>query len=224
MKSKKNIAGFTVVELLIATVIFSLVLMLITIGILQVARVYYKGITETNTQNVARNVIDTIAQSIQFSGGAVTEATGARTAGNSYAFCIGNQRFSYTLGYQLEDAPVAAKHQSYHVLVQDVPSGSACSSATAAQNVRLAAVTGKEMMGPHMRLSNLEVRRITGTSSYEIKVRVVYGDFDLLFSPTPAAPAATDDTYPDAKCLGVKAGTQFCATAELSTVVQKRVE
>lgn len=217
-------AGFTIVELLIATVIFSVVLLLITLGILQVARVYYKGVTETNTQNAARNIIDTIAQSVQFSGGTVTEAYGARTPGTSYAFCIGNERFSYTLGYQVEDSPNAAKHQTYHALVQDTPSGSACSSSTPAQDVRTNTVSGREMLGPHMRLSNLVVHQIPGTSSYEIKVRIVYGDFDLLFSPDPSAPAATDDTYPDAKCLGARAGTQFCAAAELSTVVQKRVE
>lgn len=216
--------GFTIVELLIATVIFSVVLLLITVGILQVARVYYKGVTETNTQNAARNIIDTIAQSIQFSGGDVTNASGTRTPGTAYAFCIGNQRFSYMLGYQVEDSPDPAKHQTYHALVQDTPSGSACGGATPAQPLNTSSVNGREMLGPHMRLSNLVVQHISGTSSYEVKVRVVYGDYDLLFSPDPTAPAATDDTYPDAKCLGVRAGTQFCAVAELSTVVQKRVE
>lgn len=216
--------GFTIVELLVATVVFSVVLLLITVGILQVARVYYKGVTETNTQNVARNVIDTISQAIQFSGGTVTPADGTRTAGNSYAFCIGNTQYSYTLGWQVADTPDAAKHQTPHALVQNTPSGSVCNGTTPAQNVRSTAVVGKEMISPHMRLSNLVVRPIAGTSSYEVKVRVVYGDFDLLFSPTAGAPAATDDTYPDAKCLGVQQGTQFCAAAELSTVVQKRVE
>ncbi|HSX30212.1 MAG TPA: prepilin-type N-terminal cleavage/methylation domain-containing protein [Candidatus Saccharimonadales bacterium] len=223
-QNKHQSAGFTIVELLVATIIFSVVLLLITAGILQVARVYYKGITEMNTQNAARNIIDTISQSIQFSGGTVTPADGSRTAGTAYAFCIGNLRFSYQLGYQVEDtSPSAAKHQMYHGLVQDTPSGAPCSGATPAQNLN-APVSGKDMIGQHMRLSNLVVRPIAGTSSYEVKVRVVYGDYDLLFSPDPSAPAATDDTYPDAKCLGVRAGTQFCAAAELSTVVQKRVE
>jgi len=122
------------------------------------------------------------------------------------------------LGYQLEDTANAAKHQTTQVLVQNNPGGSPCSTGPPP------VFTGKEMLSPHMRLSNLVVRRIPGTSSYEVKVRVVYGDLDLLYSPTSGAPAATKDTYPDAKCIGQRAGTQFCAAAELSTVVQKRVE
>jgi hypothetical protein len=202
-----------------------MVLLLITIGILQVARVYYKGITETNTQNAARNIIDTISQSIQFSGGNVTTAPGSVTPGTPFAFCIGNTLYSYTLGYQVDDSPSPAKYQTYHALVQSSVSGAACSSSTAAQNVRLSAVTGKELLGPHMRLANLMIRPIAGTAAYDIRVRVVYGDDDLLFSPAnPAAPGNTAAILPDAKCKGVRAGTQFCAFADLSTVVQKRVE
>jgi prepilin-type N-terminal cleavage/methylation domain-containing protein len=218
-------SGFTIVELLIATLIFSMVLVLITVGILQVARVYYKGVTETNTQNTARNIIDTIAQSIQFSGGTVTDAPGAVLPGSSFGFCVGNQLYSYTLGYQVADSPSPSKFQTYHALVQSTVSGSACSSSTGAQNVRAATVTGKEMVGAHMRIANLVVKRIPGTSSFEVKVRVVYGDDDLLFSPSnPTAPGNTAATMPDAKCKGVRAGTQFCAVSDLSTVVQKRVE
>ncbi|HJQ08504.1 MAG TPA: type II secretion system protein [Candidatus Saccharimonadales bacterium] len=203
--------GFTIIELLVATVVFSVVLLVATIGILQIVRVYYKGVTESNTQNTARAIIDMVSQSIQFSGGNVTPTPGSPTPGNSYKFCVGNQRFSYTLGHQVENNPTPGKYQSYHALVQDTVAG--CSSGTPAQDVRVLAVAGRELLGEHMRLSNLEVTSI-GPNMYQVHVRVAYGDDDLLVNPQ----------NPNASCKGEQAGSQFCSVSDLSTVVVKRVE
>jgi prepilin-type N-terminal cleavage/methylation domain-containing protein len=216
----KKQAGFTIIELLIATLVFSVVLVVITVGIIQIAHVYYKGVIEGNTQSAARSILDTVSQGIQFSGGDVTGAAGSVTPGNSYSFCVGNQQYSYTLGYQVEDSPNSAKYQSYHALVQNNLAGCIGS---AAQNVRAATVNGREMIGSHMRLSNIIVTPIAGTSNYRVLVRVVYGDDDLLYSPSaPTSP--TGSTRPDAVCAVVRVGSQFCAVAELNTVVQKRVQ
>jgi len=198
-------------ELLIATVVFSVVLLVVTAGILQIARVYYKGVTEANTQNTVRTIIDTISQAIQFSGGDVTSTPAITTPGSSYAFCVGNQQFSYTSGWQVEDSPNVSLNQTNHALVQRSIAG--CSSSTAAQNVRNPSVTGRDLVGPHMRLANLVVSNI-GPNQYRIQVRVVYGDNDLLNTPTAIT----------ANCKGIRAGTQFCSVSELSTVVIKRVE
>ncbi len=198
-------------ELLIATMVFSVVLLVVTGGILQIARVYYKGVTESNTQNTARSIMDTVSQAIQFSGGTVTTTPSGPVPGNAYAFCVGNQQFSYTLGWQAEEGPDTAKHQSYHTLVQN--NIASCTSSTAAQNVRNQAISGRDLVGPHMRLSNLTVTNVA-ENQYKIEVRVVYGDDDLLNGPTTST----------ASCKGIQAGTQFCSVSELSTVVVKRVE
>jgi prepilin-type N-terminal cleavage/methylation domain-containing protein len=211
-KNGKQQRGFTVVELLVATLIFSMVLLVVTMGILQITRVYYKGVTEANTQNTARSIIDTVSQAIQFSGGDVTPTAGSPVPGTSYAFCVGNEQFSYTLGYQVETSPVAAQNQSPHALVQRTVAGAGCASSTGAQNVRNPGVVGRELLGTHMRLSNLQVTS-AGPNMWRVTVRVVYGYNDLLNNPTAT----------NASCRGVKAGTQFCSISELSTVVVKRV-
>jgi prepilin-type N-terminal cleavage/methylation domain-containing protein len=204
--------GFTIVELLVATVVFSVVLLVATAGILQIARVYYKGVTESNTQNTARAIIDDISQGIQFSGGAVSNATSGATGSNLY-FCIGDTRVSYVQGWQVENNPVTAKNQGWHALVQDTPAGG-CNGSTGAQVIRdNQAVNGQDLMGVHMRLSALTVNAV-GTNQYSIHVRVAYGDDDLLNGPTTSTAA----------CKGIRAGTQFCSVADLSTVVIKRVE
>ena len=209
-------AGFTVLELLIATIVFSVVLLLVTAGILQIARVYYKGVTEANTQNAARNIIDTISQAIQFSGGDVTTTPASPTAGTDYAFCVGNEQFTFRLGWQVENTHTPSVHRTWHALVQNSMSGggSDCSSATGAQNLSNQAVNGRDLMGQHMRLSDLQVTNLGGGNVYRVKVKVVYGDDDLLDNPTA----------PNAVCKGVRAGSQFCSVSELSTIVVKRVE
>ncbi len=204
--------GFTIVELLVATLVFSVVLLVVTIGILQVTRVYYQGVTEANTQNTARSIIDTISQAIQFNGAAVVPTPVSPVPGTQAYFCVGSTQFIYYPGYQLTDGVVGA-HQTSHGLVEQPFSGSCAAPAI---------VNGRELLGPHMRLSNIVVKSV-GTNLYQVEVRIVYGDKDLLQSKSaPANP--NGDTFIDAQCSGKQAGSQFCAVADLTTVVVKRVQ
>jgi prepilin-type N-terminal cleavage/methylation domain-containing protein len=199
-----NRSGFTIVELLISTVVFSVILLAVTIGIMQITRVYYKGINEANTQDVARGIMDTISQAIQFSGGTVY-ATQGSAPGASTSFCIGNEQFSYKLGYQLvESSP--GTNQTTKALWQSTTSG--CTGNPAA------AASGIELLSPKMRLSNLTVSQVNSGDAnlWKVSVRVVYGDDDLLSNPTAT----------NASCKG-SAGQQFCSVSELTTTVVKRV-
>ncbi|MBX6333759.1 prepilin-type N-terminal cleavage/methylation domain-containing protein [Candidatus Saccharibacteria bacterium] len=216
----KREQGFTILELMIATMVFSVVLLLVTAGILQVSRVYYKGLTESTTQSTARNIIDTLAQAIQFSGAEVTETHNVNP-GKDDSFCIGNKQYSYRLGSQVMNNP-SSSDQAWHALVERTVSGSC--SGIAAQSLNQQNVVGRDLIGQRMRLAKLVVKDL-GDGRYEITVRVVYGDADLLHSPSnPNSPIETAAMKPDATCRPVRAGTQFCATAELSTVVVKRVQ
>ncbi|HZM64662.1 MAG TPA: prepilin-type N-terminal cleavage/methylation domain-containing protein [Candidatus Saccharimonadales bacterium] len=212
MKPKPaNSKGFTVIELMVATSVFALVLVVVTSGILQVSRLYYKGVNAANTQSVARSITDTISQTIQFAGGAVEPTTaGAATPSAPKVLCIGNQRFVYALGWQVTDgAPNSTKHQSFHGLVQDNVSSCGPSST---QPLDVPGVVGREMLSPGMRLSKLNVTDL-GANLYRVEVRIIYGDDDLLKDPN----------NPETSCINQTAGTQFCTISELSTVVTKRV-
>ena len=213
-------AGFTILELLIATMVFAVVLLLITVGILQIARVYYKGITEANTQSTARTIMDEIAQAIQFSGGTVGATATSPVSGTDYAFCINNTQVSYKLGSQVKNNP-SASDQSWHAIVSRIVSGCTGLGAQTLGNQSLLSGS-RELMGENMRLANLDVDSL-GNNRYRIVVRVVYGDSDLLYSPSAPTDSA-GATRADAACRAIRAGTQFCAVSELSTTVVKRVE
>jgi prepilin-type N-terminal cleavage/methylation domain-containing protein len=203
--------GFTIIELLVATAVFSTVLIIVTTGILQFSRVYYKGVTEANVQNTARSIVDTISQGIQFGGGNIGETfSGTPTPGGNYDFCLGDVQYSYRPGYQLVDGSPGA-NQTKHALVVRTVSG--CTAPTGGQDMSVSGVLpGRELLSPRMRISSLVVDNISG-NLYKVQVRVVFGDDDLLNNPTAA----------NASCKG-NAGRQFCAVSDLSTVVIKRVQ
>lgn len=199
-KLHDNNRGFTLVELMIATLVFSVVLLMITIGIIQIGRVYYKGINEADVQNTARNVMDTVTQGIQFSGGVITD-TPTPSVGALQAFCIGNQQFSYRLGYQLVDGTAGAQ-QTTSALRMNTVSG--CPTAPAK-------TTGQEFLSPRMRLAKLSVKQVA-SGTYTVSVKVAFGDADLFTNPTGSDPVCKST-----------AGSQFCSVSELTSTVYKRV-
>ncbi len=200
---KQASQGFTIIEMLIATTVFSVVLLACSMGLLQVSRTFYKGITITKTQEVARAVIDDIASSAQF-----TDTSGASTLAvnsGSSGVCIGNTRYSYVIGRMLtEDG-------SPHAFVVDHPGGANCSGSARDLSAQLTG-DARELLAPRTRLSSLNISS-AGTLT-TISVRIAAGEDDLLSNPM----------LPTAKCKSVFAGGQYCTVVDLTTTVQKRVQ
>ncbi len=212
MRMRTNQKGFTIVELMIATAVFSVVLLICTTGLLQVGRLYYKGITSTQAQETARSIMDEITRAIQFNGGRVQPVSGGAP---SFYFCIGDQRYSFILGKQLVQTVVDASDETPRVLVMD--SNLACSSGQDLSNPAGLSPSSKELFAPKMRLARLEVISLDTPGNsyddnlYQVNIRVVSGHKDVL--------NATKDA-----CAPSRDGTQFCAVSELSTTVLKRVK
>lgn len=220
MKSTVGQKGFTIVELLIASAVFSVVLLICAAGLLQIGRTYFKGITASQTQEAARSVTEEITRTIQFNGGSVgliTNPDSENPDSPSY-ICIGNKRFAFVLNRQLIQSGSPNEDQSRHVLVVDnEPCGGRAQPLNNSDGGLLP--ESKELMAPNMRLTKLEVIPV-GNELYNVTVRVVYGDKDILVdneNPTgrPDLPG---------ECLPSAAGGQFCAVSELTTTVQKRVK
>lgn len=72
--TKSRPAGFTLVELIIAMAIFSLLLLLITSGIVQIMRIYQSGVASRRTQAAARLTMETITRDVRSSLNAVAAA------------------------------------------------------------------------------------------------------------------------------------------------------
>ncbi len=213
--------GFTIIELLIATLVFALVLVLITMSVLTFTKTYIRGVSQAATQTAARTILDNVSQSIQFSGNVVNPSITPGPDG-AIGFCIGNHRYSYILGWQLTDGtPKTNAHESNHVLTLD--SSSSCSGATAQ-------LVGTELLSPRMRLAQLRIEQVQpdDPAVWRVTVRVVLGEDDLLCSPSQPGECASQETSlpldrPDLSCKVAFTGSQYCAVSELSTIVKKRV-
>lgn len=233
-KSHKSSGGFTIIELMIASTVFSVMLLLATFGLLQIGRIYYKGVTQAKTQAVARSSLDRITQSLQYSlkytpinpiGGDAADPPHPQTSG----FCIDDHRFSYLLSNKISDDPQGS-HEVHHVLVED---DTCLGEAQDLGNNDSTAppILGTELLSPNMRLTKMSVEEIPGANSFKVTIRVVYGDNDLLCSPSMpvSGPKDCSLTTPsdflgqeDLTCK-MQTGSQFCATSELSTTVTKRL-
>jgi prepilin-type N-terminal cleavage/methylation domain-containing protein len=208
MSSRRYQQGFTIVELMIATMVFAVVLMLCTYGLLQVGRLYNRGVTNSKNQEAARNIIDDVAQTLQFAGGPVASSLvpNGSPPNVSTGFCAGNRRYSMLRGHELSNSPTD------HGLVADNLSGP-CSAGVQALNLTASLPGGtREFLGPLMRVANLTIADV-GNNLWSVTVRVVTGDDDMLNNPGGI----------DASCKQ-QAGSQFCSISELTTVVQKRIE
>jgi prepilin-type N-terminal cleavage/methylation domain-containing protein len=188
-----NNSAFTIIELMIASTVFSVILLVLTSGLLQVGRLYFKGVTASKTQEATRSIIDEISREIQFSGKTIKTNQGT----SPDVFCIGDSKYVINLNKVQGTDPengLFAEEKS-----QDC---SATSSSPTTAEFRVLTPT-------HMRINNLSVSNIPGTNLYTINVKVIYGPADLSTS-------GQCDT-------SIRAGGQFCAVSELSTTVEKRV-
>jgi prepilin-type N-terminal cleavage/methylation domain-containing protein len=214
ISSKKQLRqdGFTIIELLIATTIFSVILLIMTFGILQISRTYYKGVGLARTQEVARTISDEVAQAIQFGGDSIV--MGAAGDG-SQGRCIGGREFSYLLYRQLVQPATVPNHARHAMVVRD---NVACGAT--AQQLSNTNAAGRELVSPRMRLTAMSINRIGATDLYSVTVGVGYGDNSVFVDRNSDGQINATDA--PIECRNNQ-GSQFCATSELNTVVQRRV-
>ncbi len=212
MKRINGEKGFTLIELLIASTVFSVIMLLCTFALISVGRSYYKGVTIARTQEVARNLMDDITQAIQFSGGTVVPAIpnnpADSTDDNVTGFCVDNRRYSIIPNDLLNDTATD------HAVVVDDP-GAPCGSIFV-QNIAgggSLSTSSKEFLLPNMRIAAASIQPVSGRL-YRVHIKVISGD-----------DAALENIgTPNVRCSNAISNSQFCTVAELTSIVQKRLE
>jgi len=98
MKHRRNLLsthqqGFTIIELMLATAVFSVVLLIATVAVITVTRSYVKGDVEAETQDAARSILTAVTQDIQFNKAGSINA-GAYDSASGFGFiCVGNDTY-----------------------------------------------------------------------------------------------------------------------------------
>ncbi len=218
MTTNKRIDGFTIVELMIATVVFGVVLMGVTGAILQMTKNYQKSMYVANTQAAANTIIQSVSQSVKYNGSDYYQ-------GGPGVYCIGNRAFHYAMGRRLVSNTAATPTSTPHALVTQ--QRNTCTSLNMSDATTPLSSESKELLGHGMRLAKFSIAS-TGSSAVAITVRVVYGEDDLLCRDDVANSCQkggtelnqTQLTTPgDLRCRP-DAGSEYCAVSELTTLVQ----
>ena len=211
---------------MIALSVLSVLLIIATVIMMQIGRLYTKGVNAANLQNTNRNVMTDITSLIEFSGTTpVISAPSAPYPANAdthpaltsvNAFCLGTTRYSYVLDRELgQDS--SSGNATAHVLWRDtIPGGGGCTPLDLSHaGTPSGSGEGYEMVQAHMRLTKLTVTETPANSGvYTVDAWMAYGDQDLV---------NTDTTTRRSTCNG-GAGTEFCSISELTTAIKRRVD
>lgn len=205
--------GFTIVELMIATVVFAIILLMTLGGFVQIGRTFYKGVTISRTENTVRTIADSLSSDIRSASAGSSDTLTVDAGGNQVSyFCIGQHLYYFRSGVIFDNDPSSTNiPKSTFGFKQDNVS-SACTPDAVRSLINTPTSNAKELLGEKMRLSKLSVKcsDIATNRLCNLSIHIAYGDNDLLEPPANG---------PSALCKGATAGTQFCATADINTSV-----
>jgi type II secretory pathway pseudopilin PulG len=204
--------AFTTVELLIATAVFSLVLVVAIFGFLQIGQIFYKGVTVTRTQDTAEDAINNLAADVRFAGVVAQSSPQPAGNGSSQYFCAGNHRYTFTPGQMLVQDNDAS---TFALIRDDLNVSGSCAPPFGPGSVPLNNPT--ELLGERMRVSVFSVSRLAGaqvSDMYTLRIRIAYGDNTVLQNTGDSNPA--NDT-----CDSSLSTSQYCHVADLTTTVRR---
>jgi prepilin-type N-terminal cleavage/methylation domain-containing protein len=215
----KQDKGFTIIELMIATSVFSIILLVALTGFLGIGRLFYKGMSVSTTQQAATDILTDITDGVQ-----AAETISPRydkASGVSY-YCLGNIRYTYQIGHKVDSTLTNFSSEAGTGLVRDtLPGGSDCKPpCPEAPGICQVGETRwnqpTELLGDRMRLEVFSVQSIPSISPnyYNIKIVVFYGDDAELHYDDP-----TDRST--VTCTGSSRTQQFCAVAKYNTSIYK---
>lgn len=203
INAQSNQNGFTILELMIATTVFSVLLVMVSVVMISIGGLYFKGINQSRVQGSVRAIIDEVSRHLELSKYAPQTGHSIYGGIDVYAYCIGDTRYSYVIGHQIGDGV-------QHVLWRDAIDPNTCPTPPNLVNGNV--TDGVELIAPNSRLTMFPGPTVDTISPYDLTVGVAYGETDLLTAPSG----------PGVRCTN-NSSRQFCASAYLDTLVLQRI-
>lgn len=190
--------GFTIVELMIAITVFSIVATLVMAGVIYVARQYQQVTNRIAIEEASRSFHQQVLQSLQYTSVDVTEPSpelGYR------AYCVGNNMFIFGGSTVTDGASFESQKEGLYVkqisgLGCDIPNS-------------VSEITGQQNLLPEgAKVVGLSIDSVTGV----IKTTFVKSGTDLLdFSSLPTL-----------KCK-MEVGKEWCAVVSFESMAKRRI-
>ncbi|MCL4358169.1 prepilin-type N-terminal cleavage/methylation domain-containing protein [Patescibacteria group bacterium] len=238
MTTLRNNKGFTIIELMIATTVLSILLLLSSMVLVNVGSLFSKGVNMSNVQNDARSIIQQVASDIQFSGSTLND--GGPTNAISYiyvdygypvtvyAYCFGDIRYSFVDASSWISIPGDFAPSNWpHELWRDKMTGQdSCSPLNIGESnptcdgntTCLSSQGGSELTGDNMHLATFNIVAYNA-QLYGIFVGLVFGKSYMFVPNSSGNPAVVNGDY---QCNTAQ-GQQYCATSYLHTLADERL-
>ncbi len=214
-KRKTDQAGFTIVELMISLSILAVILLISSVTLIQLGRIFTKGSNQANAQNTARSIVNDISTKIQFSGAAPNIVVSAM---GTNAICLGSARYTYKLQHRLTNADT-----DHSLWLDTMKTSGTCqvnlnfdTSATPEDNLSVVG-SGSELLPVGMRLTRFDV---TGNpnGSYTVTATVAYSD-----SVSGADDLVNYDPVSKITTCKSTTGSEYCGVSSLTKTVIRRL-
>lgn len=216
MKKHRH-SGFTILEVLISSMVFTVVLLICIQAVTRIGQLYYKGVTSAQIQELTRNLSDEFSSQIQF-GSSIPypDSISGGQGGSVLIFCVGDNRYRAVMNRKLGDTSVSPVVDT--VLKRKAYSG----SCDIVNDTGFDGAT--ELAVSNMRILKLQIiRSTTDPGIWNVNIRLAMGDSDIFDYPVTGS-TDTPLVYGSAVCKSGILGSQFCATSELSSTLLRRVK
>lgn len=193
--------GFTIIELMIASLVFTSLLLLCLEGITRVAKVYVKNSSISRTNEFVRTLSEDISQQIKYG---LSEPSIGGSAGVKY-FCGGGYAYRIAL------------NTNTSAIKRDINS-------TCADYTNDTSYNDAETISPaQLRVLVFSITNTPPSLAWEVKIRASIGDPDLLKDSAGKYLTDANPDFTTVKCIPNLAGSEYCAVIELTTVVTRRL-
>lgn len=216
MKEKYS-TGFTIPELLVATSVFSVVLVSTMAIFFILGNLFFKGITITQTQQTAKKIQDSLTADIYNAGSFVGSRNDSSYNSNTFWYCVGNNTVRYTkqLYYEVDLSSSATENPANGLfgLIRDtIPEGQLCVDPYSSGSFHF--YNPEELLGNKNRINVFEITQLSaGSDIYNTSITVATGDNDVLNGYNTSLPS----------CINGLSLTQFCAVTTLNTTISQQL-
>ena len=204
---KINNQGFTIIELLIATVVFSSILLIATIGIIYISKTYVEGQVVIKNQDNTQAILQNLSSAIKFDDNSNHNIVlpMLNSASHNYFFCVGNYEYIYSLNQLFND-------RSTSVGLSQLPNNNSpiCSYPTVLTGAR-------QLLSQNERIGELNIT--SSSNIYDITLNIAYGNDSVLQT---LGSTASPPSY-QYRCTISAFSISLCAVSSLSTIVTPRI-
>jgi hypothetical protein len=221
---------------MIATAVFSIILLITTTSIIGISNTYIKGTVQDQTQNNARTILSDISSGIQFNLASTIVPTSSASSSNVYYFCLGNDVYVYNLDLKLTSVSNQAfpSQNSSWGLIRFTNPETSCPQSSDILFKNIPAnlpISYSELLGNNERLGGLAITEVALSSKpvYTINLVIGYGDNDLLndqynYDTPPYTAGYTNGSNSSLNKMysytcSSGSDSSFCAVATLTTTV-----